>query len=412
LLGGYLLLEPLNLGETYLAALFAVVLSVWIAAPPFDRRRLVAVLGLTGAIVALAAWFPYDPLRFAIGTFRLREPIELESPGPAAFYEAYYRHRTILAYRDDPEGTFAVVENLTPEQLLTREFPVLAADLFEGSRDAADRVTGIPRSIVVNGKSDSSTYYDRETLRLSAHLPALFGVAPERALVIGLGTGVTAGELTLYAGVRRIRVAEIAPAVRDFLPFFEDSIHGLLDDPRYELVTGDAFRVLRRSDESYNVIVSEPSNPWVLGVDQLFSREFYRLIAARLEHGGVFVQWIQRYATTPQVYDTVVRTLRDEFPHLRAFRGAEHDDLFVASKQPLNDERLSTLDDALARDPGVRGSLAEIGLLGTDDLLSREIFVPTSPAGALETLDRPRIHHLSGRAFFRGDTLGEPPAAR
>ena len=246
-------------------------------------------------------------------------------------------------------------------------------------------------------------------MRLSAHLPALFGILPERALVIGLGTGVTAGELTLYPENKRIRVVEISPAVSDFLIFFDDATHGLREDPRYEPVTGDAFRVLRRSDERFDVVISEPSNPWVLGVDQLFSREFYALVGERLEEDGIFVQWIQRYATTQEVYDTVVRTLRAEFPYLRAFRGAEHDDLFVASKTPLADERLATVNQLLRDNSELRASLAEIDVLGVDDLLLRELRIPETPDGdTLETLDRPRIHHLSGRAFFRRETLGEP----
>ncbi len=366
---------------------------------------------LTLALAALAAWFPYDPLRFAVGTFRLREPIQQDRSGPDGFYDSYYRNRTVLAYRDTPEGTFAVVENLTPEQLLTRDFPRLAAELF-GKRTHPGQPASLPRSIVVNGKSDSSTFYDRETLRLSAHLPALFGLRPERALVIGLGTGVTAGELTLYPGIEQIRVVEIAPAVSDFLTFFDDSTHGLRDDPRYELVTGDAFRVLKRSERRFDVIVSEPSNPWVLGVDQLFSREFYALVARRLEQNGIFVQWIQRYATTQEVYDTIVNTLRNEFPHLRAFRGAEHDDLFVASKTPLDDRRFSSLEALLETHAGVRRSLAEIDVLGPDDVLLRELRIAEPREAGFETLDRPRIHHMSGRAFFRRETLGEPDPLR
>ena len=412
LLGGYVLLARLNLGETYVAALLTVVASAWIAASPLRRARVGSLSALTLAIILLAAWFPYDPLRFAVGTFRLRETIQQDESGPSGFYESYYRSRTVLAYRDSPEGTFAVVENLMPSQLLTRDFPVLAAEFFE-NEPYRGTVGALPRSIVVNGKSDSSTYYDRETLRLSAHLPALFGVVPEHALVIGLGTGVTAGELTLYPGIKRIRVVEISPAVNDFLIFFDAATHGLREDPRYEPVTGDAFRVLRRSEERFDLIVSEPSNPWVLGVDQLFSREFYALIGKRLARDGIFVQWIQRYATTQEVYDTVVRTLRNEFPHLRAFRGAEHDDLFVASRTPLIDERLAGLGKFLLEHSVIRRSLAEIDVLGVEDLLLRELRIPQTPdEGGIETLDRPRIHHLSGRAFFRRETLGEPSPAR
>ena len=411
LVGGYLILSALNLAEAYLVALSAVAVSAWIAAAPLARSRVLVATVTTLAAVALAIGFPYDPLRFAVGAFRLRQPIEQDRPGPAAFYESYHRNRTVVAYLDEPDGTFAVVENLTPEQLMIREFPAIAADLFENG--VPDAPPALPRSIVVNGKSDSSTYYDRETLRLSAHLPALMGRIPVRSLIVGLGTGVTAGELTLYPEIESIRVVEISPAVGTLLPFFEPAIRGLLTDPRYALIAGDAFRELRRSGESYDAIMSEPSNPWVLGVDQLFSTEFYDLVATRLKPDGVFVQWLQRYATTEEVYTTIVRTLQAEFPYVWAFRGAEHDDLLVASKNPLDPSSLEQVAGLLRSHGDVRRSLAEIGILGRDDLLSRMIPLPhVAAAGPMETLDRPRIHHQSGIAVFRGDTLDDPDPLR
>ena len=103
LFGGYLLLNGLNLGETYLVALGTVVASAWIAALPLRGYRAASISVLTVAVVLLAAWFPYDPLRFAVGTFRLRETIPQERWGPAGFYQSYYGSRTVLAYRDGPD---------------------------------------------------------------------------------------------------------------------------------------------------------------------------------------------------------------------------------------------------------------------------------------------------------------------
>ncbi len=212
-------------------------------------------------------------------------------------------------------------------------------------------------------------------------------------------------------------MAEIAPAVADFLSFFEASTHGLQDDPRVRVQIGDAFRVLQRGGSKWDIIVSEPSNPWVTGVDQLFSREFYAVVREHLQRDGLFVQWVQRYATSEQITALVTRTLRSEFPYLRVFRGSEHDDLFLASRRPVGDERFAGIDALLRDNVALRDSLAEIGVRSGDDLLEREVperlervLATDDDDAALESLDRPRIHYLSGRAFFAGGTLDEEVA--
>jgi len=402
LVGGYLLLAPLDLGQAYLVA----VSAVWVAAilvtlrPPAGQKRAGwKLLPVTFVFLGTAILFPYDPLRFAVGTFRLRgDEIGVRSSSPSDFYRAYYANRTVVAYKDAPEGSFAVVENLTPQQLVTIEMPALAAEMLADYE--ASPAVDPPRSIVVNGKSDSSTFYDRETLRLSAHLAALFGVKPRRAFVLGLGTGVTAAELTLYPELEELQVAEISPTVGSYLPFFSTATRGLASDPRYRPIYRDAFRALHAERGRFDLIVSEPSNPWVLGVDQLFCREFYALAASRLEADGVLVQWLQRYATTEEIYEIVLRTLRAEFPYLRIFQGSEHDDLIIASRRPLEDEQLAIPEM-------IRQSLSEVGVQSVEDLLSRERRLPDASAGAIETLDHPHIHALSARAFFRGDLLDE-----
>ena len=212
------------------------------------------------------------------------------------------------------------------------------------SRTSASQPEGLPelvpagegkaeraRAILVNGKSDSNTHSDRETLRLLADLGALFAEERESALLIGLGTGVSAGELTLQPEWKKIVVAEVAPEVAAMLPHFSEATHQVQDDPRFELRLGDAFRILRRSSEKWDVIASEPSNFWVRGTAQLFSREFYQIVKARLSAGGVFVQWMQKYAVDDEILRRVGATLRSEFEHVIVFRGVQYDYLFVVT---------------------------------------------------------------------------------
>ncbi len=410
LLGGFLLFRWFDLGQLFVLALGLVAAGACLSAARLPSRgRRTAAAAVAVALIC-AIWFPYDPTRMAVGTFRLRERLPFAGASPDAFYLEFYRHRNLLAYTDAPEATIAVVENPRPAEALLAQMPTLAAALIEEPEQLPLNAPR-PRSILVNGKPDSSTFYDRETLRLSAHLPALLAEDRSSVLVIGLGTGVTAGELSLYPDVKRIDVAEISGAVVDFLPFFSDATHEVEDDPRLQIQVGDAFRVIRRGQRSWNLIISEPSNPWVTGVDQVFSREFYRLVREHLEADGIFVQWLQRYATNDDVRRLVLRTLLVEFPYIRLFHAREAaDDLIVASLSPIPDTRFDRIADQLLRFDAVRESLAEIGIDGPIDFRGREDanlfdWLGGNGAGPIETLDRPRLHYLSGTAFFRGDHI-------
>jgi hypothetical protein len=238
-------------------------------------------------------------------------------------------------------------------------------------------------------------------------VPALLAPKRDRILVVGLGTGVTVGELALYPEVRSIEVAEISSGIARLLPLFGEWTHEVHADPRLRIRIGDAFRVIRRTEERWNIVISEPSNPWTNGVDQLYSRDFYRLVRERLEADGVFLQWMQRYATNESIAALVVNTLRSEFPHVRVFR-AGSDDLLLASLSPIGPVDLARADTLIRTNDAVRGSLAEIRVAGAADLTSREhpevvVQALALEALGLETLDHPRLHFLAGLAFFRGD---------
>jgi spermidine synthase len=410
LVGGFLIFRWMDNGEVFLSGLLlaactAGLATVWL---PTGQRVKAALLGVI--VVLFAVTYPgFDPLRFAVGTFRLRSAVDYSYGGANAFYRGYYENRNVLAYKDEPGGTFAVVENPSPVVALAQRFPGLVASVL-GERAAELTEEARPRSIVVNGKSDSSTFYDRETLKLVAHLPGLLGHKRERVMIVGLGTGVTAGEFTLYPDVVTIDVAEISPSVVEFLPLFEDATYKVQDDPRLRIHLGDAFRVLRRSKAKWNIIASEPSNPWMNGVAAMFSREFYRLVREHLEPDGIFLQWIQRYATSEEISGISINTLRSEFPYVRVFRTEGTDDLMLASLEPIGDEAFERAEALLESNDALRASLASIGISRASQLMEKEHPEVLRRAAefrdlGFETLDYPRIHTMAGWAFFSGQSI-------
>jgi spermidine synthase len=232
-------------------------------------------------------------------------------------------------------------------------------------------------SIVVNGKSDSSTISDIYTLKLSAHLPALLAPSREEVLVIGLGTGTTAGEVSLYPDVKRIDIAEISPTVVEALSYFQGATHDIHKDPRAKIHIADAFRVLRGSDQRWDIIISEPSNPWVSGVDQLYTQEFYELAREHMSGEGVLLQWIHTYDSSEAMVGMVANTIVREFPHTSVFMASDDDIFFVASVKPLTGENVKRAEQIMAGNSDVRESLGKINIKSVDEILIRQIWSPS-----------------------------------
>lgn len=165
-----------------------------------------------------------------------------------------------------------------------------------------------------SGKPDASSHGDRLTQTLSGHFPLLFHPNPQKAMVIGLASGMTIGEMLLYP-LERIDVLEINDQVVEacrlfFTPFNNDC----LNDPRTRLVVQDGRNHLALTRETYDVIISEPSNPWMSGLANLYSLDFFRLVRSRLNHNGIFAQWIQSYEIDWETFLLMGRTFKKAFP--------------------------------------------------------------------------------------------------
>ncbi len=197
LIGGIVLYYFFNNRGVFLAATFLAILSAGLVGWQLSKKAVIptAVLCILVGFMGLSAYF-YDQKNFTAGTYRIRKPLPYSFTNFKHFYENYHEGFELKYYNDGPTATVAVTQD-------THKFP-----LFDKKSMA----------LFVNGKSDSSTIGDIYTLKLLAHIPALLAEKRSNVMVVGLGTGVTTGELTLYPDINQIDVAEISPSVVEALP--------------------------------------------------------------------------------------------------------------------------------------------------------------------------------------------------
>jgi spermidine synthase len=184
----------------------------------------------------------------------------------------------------------------------------------------------------------------------------------ERVLVIGLASGITAGSVTLHDAPQRIDVAEIEPAVVNASHFFDKYNRRPLEDPQVRLVINDARNHLQLAEDgTYDLVTSEPSNPWISGVSNLFTLEFLALGKRKPAPGGVWAQWLHCYAMDPDDLRSLLATFAATFEHVRLFALDLSDLLVVGSDAPLP-MRASAVRSMLEVNPALAKDLQVIGM--------------------------------------------------
>ncbi|MHC4159880.1 MAG: fused MFS/spermidine synthase, partial [Planctomycetota bacterium] len=169
-------------------------------------------------------------------------------------------------------------------------------------------------SMIISGKSDASSHEDMKTEALSAHFPMLFHPNPKTVMVLGLASGITAGEALCYP-IERVDVIDISQEVVEASKFFVPWNNNLLSNPKTNLIIQDGRAHLQLTKQKYDVIISEPSNPWMAGLAALFTRDFFALAEDRLDDGGIFVQFIHSYQMDWPTFALVGRTFAEVFPN-------------------------------------------------------------------------------------------------
>jgi spermidine synthase len=209
-----------------------------------------------------------------------------------------------------------------------------------------------------NGKVDASNGNDMTTQLLMAYLPGFYHPSPERVMVIGYGSGITAGAATVFPETVLVECVEIEPAMFGTGPWFEHLNRRSYDHPRIRLIEGDARNYMNVSRQTYDIIISEPSNPWIAGVGSLFTAEFYERAAAALNPDGVFAQWVQLYELSPEDVRMVLGEFGRQFPEVSVWDMGVGDLVLLGSRQPLRADP-ERIDRIFAADPSVRKDFSD-----------------------------------------------------
>ena len=311
---------------------------------------------------------------------------------------AYWRHSQIGAGRgEESESANEFLETWNEENraLVWEE---------DGLESGIGLVAAHGYSFMVNGKSDGNCITDGATQVMGPLVGSMLHPAPRRGLVIGLGTGSSAGWLADVPGMERVDVVELEPVVLRVAETCRAVNRDVLSNPRVEVILGDGREVLLTTDARYDVIFSEPSNPYRAGVSSLFTSEFYRAAADRLAPDGIFVQWLQAYEIDGRVLRTVYATMGDVFPHVETWASQRADLLLVAAKEPIRHDVVrvgeraaaSPYREALARVWGVEGAAGFYSGYVAGAELSREL---GSGDRERNTDDRPVIEYGFARSL-------------
>jgi spermidine synthase len=334
LLTGFVLISWLGLHGTIRAIIVVSAvgsLAVLWASGASGRARWLAAASAV-VVLAFGVWLPpWDQLLLSSGAYKYAA--SLRAPDLAAGLRA----GRLLYYREGPSGTVAV-----------------------------RRVAG-STSLAIDGKVDASNSGDMLTQRLLAHVPLLLHPNPKRAAILGLGSGVTLGS-ALRHPLDRADVLEISPEVVEASRFFDVENHHALQDARTRLIVGDGRSHLLLTREQYDVIVSEPSNPWMAGIASLFTKEFFEAARSRLAPGGVLCQWAHTYDISTADLQSIVATFMSVFPGGTLWLVGDGDVLLIGSNTPIED-RLSGMAAAWQR-PGVKEDLASVGVMEPVHVLS------------------------------------------
>jgi len=280
-------------------------------------------------------------------------PLVLTTWDPMAMNSGVYVYSRALAQGGDPLANMA------------RNYTLLFHDEGAATVAVLESAKG-HRFLRINGKTDGSDEGDNYTQMFLGYLPTLYARNLDDALVIGLGTGITS-DCLLDLPLKRVTTVEISPEVVAAAPYFSKLNSQVFADPRSTVRTLDGRTWLMAMPETYDIIVSEPSNPWQTGNANLFTVDFFRLAAARLKPGGVLCQWLPIYHMDTDHVRLIIKSLRAVFPHVNVWL-AYSDALIICSNDPLEmtGERLENFLST----PAVARKLDSLDIGSTNDLLS------------------------------------------
>jgi spermidine synthase len=219
------------------------------------------------------------------------------------------------------------------------------------------------------GKVQASTHpQDMRLQRMLGHLTMLARRDPDSVrsvLVVACGAGVTAGSFVPYDTVRRIVICDIEPIVpREVAPMFARENYNVVADPRTQVILDDGRHFIRTTKEKFDVITSDPIDPWVKGCAALNTREYYEMCKAHLNPGGVVALWFPLYESNSATAKSGIATFFQVFPNgiiwSNDSSGEGYDTVLFAQAEPAEKINVDRLQDWLDAHPKVRQSLEDV----------------------------------------------------
>lgn len=380
-LGGLVLLPNLAVSRTVLVAvslnLIAAGGALWAASEARERKlglpQQLGIVGIVMTLIGLVNWAkpPWNPLLMTAGMYKYVSDMDPEERTREGVLEFAVTPYELLYYKEGLSSVVTVARS-------------------KGGKNIW---------LANNGKVDASTQIDMPTQVLCAHLPFVYNPEAEDVLVIGLASGITAGSVAMHSKPTSIEIIELEPAIVEASHYFDEHNHNVLQDPRVKLIANDGRNHLfLQPDGRYDLIVSEPSNPWLTGVSNLFTAEFFAMGKRKLKPGGVWSQWVQLYGMDYEDLRSLFRTFATSYKYVHLYSTIEDaDTVLIGSDSPLKLDA-DAVAKIMGRDPAVAADFAVIDVQEPEDVILRflvdqdKILAITADA-ELNTDDNMRIEY-------------------
>ena len=376
LLTGFVIMPQLGLRNAFLVLALGLAAAGLLVAGRQRLQGLMAGSGIVGALLVTFMLVDNEGWRHVMssGVFRARET-EVSSDT----MELRKKHIKIHFYEDAPDATVNIEQG----------------DGIGASADLGLRL---------NGKTDASTRADLCTQLLIGHIPMATRPEAKDVFILGLGSGITGGAI-LGHGIEHLTIAENCEPVIRAAKYFEPWNRGVLTNPATRVWSEDARTILKLSPKKYDVIITQPSNPWMAGVGSVFSREYYELGASRLKDGGIMAQWFHVYDMHDGIVTLVLRTFGSVFPHMEVWDSGSGDLILLGSLKPWTSD--PSIYRRLFEKDSPRKDLELVGIQTPEafwarQLASQRTAFAIAGDGPVQSDLFPVLEYEAPRAFFIG----------
>ena len=336
-------------GWNTLGSILGVLLGVFILFPYFGIQNTIKVGAIIDGIIGIGILFYIGKNKFApyciFGSCLFLIIISVLKLDPIKMSSGVFRHgrssipegSTLKFFEDGKTSTVSLIEYPTGNMAIVNN----------GKPEAA-----------IQMYKDKELSEDETTMTLLGTLGFSFGRKIEVVANVGMGSGMTSDVVLKNPSIKKLDTIEIEEKVIKAAKNYSNVLTSVFSDPRHNLLLEDARRVFSRDTAVYDLIISEPSNPWVSGVSGLFTKEFYLSAINTLKHDGVFVQWIHEYEFSPELLSSIMRAFGTVFSDYQVFAANDGDLIIVATKNgSINKPSYKDLIDS-----GFKQSLSRVGL--------------------------------------------------